>query len=241
VRYAVLSDIHANLEALRAVLEDAADRTDGVVCLGDLVGYGPDPEPCVELLAGRAAALVAGNHEHAVGGLLDLRWFNRYARAAAEWTRERLDADHHAYLAGLPLTRAVEDATLVHASPAQPDAWDYLVTAADGFAVFEAFATRVCFVGHSHQPAVWSLGSSGPEHADAPGEVTFEAGRRYIVNVGSVGQPRDRDPRAAYAVWDAERGRVSIRRVPYDHAVTRGKIVRAGLPRFLADRLVSGV
>jgi diadenosine tetraphosphatase ApaH/serine/threonine PP2A family protein phosphatase len=241
VRYAILSDIHGNLEALRAVLADSRDRTDGVLCLGDTVGYGADPLPCVELVADRAHCIVSGNHEYAVAGRLDLAWFNRFARAAAEWTRERLDDDHRAYLAALPLVTEVEDATLVHASPGQPDEWDYLVTAEDGRAAFPHFATRWCFVGHSHAPGAWSLGSTGLEHHPGAVSVQTERGRRYIVNVGSVGQPRDRDPRAAYALWDVEAGRVEIRRVVYDVPAARRKIADAGLPRFLADRLAAGV
>jgi diadenosine tetraphosphatase ApaH/serine/threonine PP2A family protein phosphatase len=240
VRYAVLSDIHGNLEALRAVLADAAGRTDDVLCLGDVVGYGADPAACVDLIGARAQAVVAGNHEHAVVGRLDLSWFNRYARAAAEWTRERLDADCAAYLDALPLTAVVDDATLVHASPRQPEEWDYLVTVDDGVGAFAAFTTRLCFVGHSHVPAMWSLGSSGPDYERGDVTLTLEAGRRYIVNVGSVGQPRDRDPRAAYAVWDVDGRTVSVRRVPYDLGAARAKIEDAGLPRFLADRLAAG-
>jgi diadenosine tetraphosphatase ApaH/serine/threonine PP2A family protein phosphatase len=240
VRYAILSDIHANLEALRAVLDDCRDRADAVLCLGDTVGYGADPLPCVELVAERARAVVAGNHEYAVSGLLSLTWFNRFARAAAEWTQERLDAAHRAYLAGLPLVWEIGDATLVHASPSQPDEWEYLVTADDGFDAFPSFATRWCFVGHSHVPGAWSLGSSGPDHHPRATSVRSEHGRRYIVNVGSVGQPRDRDPRAAYAVWDVEAGQVDVHRVAYDVATARRKIVEAGLPRFLADRLAEG-
>ena len=240
MRYAILSDIHANLEALRAVLDDCRDRADAVICLGDTVGYGADPLPCVELVAEQAQAVVAGNHEYAVSGLLSLTWFNRFARAAAEWTQEHLDESHRAYLAGLPLVREIGDATLVHASPSQPDEWEYLVTADDGFDAFPHFATRWCFVGHSHVPGTWSLGSSGPDHHPRATSVRSEQGRRYIVNVGSVGQPRDRDPRAAYAVWDVEAGQVDVRRVAYDVATARRKILEAGLPRFLAERLAEG-
>jgi diadenosine tetraphosphatase ApaH/serine/threonine PP2A family protein phosphatase len=195
----------------------------------------------VELMAERAQTIVGGNHEYAVAGRLDLSWFNRYARAAAEWTHDRLDDDHRAYLAALPLVTEIGDATVVHASPAQPDEWEYLVTAEDGFAAFPHFATRWCFVGHSHVPGAWSLGSAGPEHHPGPVHLRSERGRRYIVNVGSVGQPRDRDPRAAYALWDAEAGRVEIRRVAYDVATARRKITEAGLPQFLAERLAAGV
>ena len=240
MKYAILSDIHGNLEALRAVLHDAATRSDGVLCLGDTVGYGADPEACVELLAERAGSIVAGNHEYGVADRLDLTWFNRWARAAAEWTRERLDDDHRAYLASLPLVAQLGDATLVHASPDRPDEWEYLLTAQDGFDAFGAFTTRLCFVGHSHLAGAWSLGSSGPEHRAGPVDLELERGRRYLVNVGSVGQPRDRDPRAAYAIWDVERGTIAVRRVVYDVATARDKILRGGLPRFLADRLAWG-
>jgi diadenosine tetraphosphatase ApaH/serine/threonine PP2A family protein phosphatase len=194
----------------------------------------------VELVAERAQATVAGNHEYAVAGRLGMAWFSRYARVAAEWTQQRLDEDHRAYLGALPLITELGDATLVHASPAQPDEWDYLVTAEDGFAAFASFATRWCFVGHSHVPGAWSLGSAGPEHHPAAVRLQTERGRRYIVNVGSVGQPRDRDSRAAYAIWDVEAGWLEIQRVAYDVSTARHKIVEAGLPRFLADRLTAG-
>jgi diadenosine tetraphosphatase ApaH/serine/threonine PP2A family protein phosphatase len=240
VKYAILSDVHANLEALRAVLADAAPRADAVLCLGDTVGYGAEPAACIDLLGDRARAVVAGNHEHGVAGLLDISWFNRWARAAAEWTREQLDDDHRAWLAALPLTHELDEATLVHASPAQPDEWDYIVSAEDGWAAFPHFTTRWCFVGHSHVPGVWSLGSSGPDHDRHIRLVRADAGRRYIVNVGSVGQPRDHDPRAAYGLWDADAGSVELRRVTYDVEAARRKIMAAGLPRFLADRLAAG-
>lgn len=240
MRYAVLSDIHGNLEALGAVLADLASEADGVLCLGDVVGYGADPVACLEAVATRAQAITAGNHEHGVTGLLDLRWFNPYARAAAEWTHGRLDDDHRQYVGSLPLVAEVEGAMLVHASPRNPEAWDYLLSPEDGYEAFAAFATRLCFVGHSHQPGAWSLGSSGPAYAPGSVDLVLAAGRRYIVNVGSVGQPRDRDPRAAYALWDVERSRVTIRRVAYDVACAQRKIVDAGLPRFLSDRLGVG-
>jgi diadenosine tetraphosphatase ApaH/serine/threonine PP2A family protein phosphatase len=240
VRYAILSDIHGNLEALDAVLADAAPRAEAVLCLGDIVGYGADPLACIERVAARAEAVVAGNHEHAVSGLLDLAWFNESARAAAVWTRRRLDDDHRAWLGARPLVHVIDDATLVHASPARPEEWEYLVSAEDGYEAFAAFTTRLCFVGHSHRPGAWSLGSSGPAHEPNATETVLEHGRRYVINVGSVGQPRDRDARAAYAVWDTDEHRVTIRRVPYDVAGARDKILAAGLPTFLAERLSIG-
>jgi len=240
VRYAILSDVHGNLEALRAVLADARERSDGALCLGDVVGYGADPGPCVDLVAERCESVIAGNHERAVTGQIGLDWFNPWARTAAEWTRTRLTADAQAWLAALPLVREVADATLVHASPAHPEEWEYLIAPEDGFAAFGAFATRVCFVGHSHLPRAWAQGSWGHDHDAVPSTVALQAGSRYIVNVGSVGQPRDRDPRAAYAIWDLDRRCVEIRRVTYDVAAARAKILAAGLPRLLAERLVEG-
>jgi diadenosine tetraphosphatase ApaH/serine/threonine PP2A family protein phosphatase len=228
------------------VLADAArEGALGIVCLGDVVGYGADPVACVETLGERAVAIVAGNHEHGALGRLDLDWFNPIAREATEWTRDALDADHRAYLDALPLRATIEEATLAHASPRNPDEWDYLMTDEDGLEVFGDFDTRLCFVGHSHWPAVWSLGSSGPDYeaglAGPRARVRLEDGRRYIMNVGSVGQPRDRDPRAAYGLWDREERTVTIRRVAYDVQATARKILRAGLPRPLADRLARGV
>jgi diadenosine tetraphosphatase ApaH/serine/threonine PP2A family protein phosphatase len=248
VRYAVLSDVHGNLEALSTVLADAASEGAlGILCLGDAVGYGADPVPCIELLGERSTRMVAGNHEHGALGLLDVGWFNAAARAAALWTRDRLGADHQSFLTGLPLASTLGEATCVHASPRRPEEWDYLLSAEDGFQAFGDFATRLCFVGHSHRPGVWSLGSSGPAYEDLAGpafhdrRVPFHDGRRYIINVGSVGQPRDRDPRAAYVLWDEDERSVTLRRVTYDHKAAAAKILRAGLPRALADRLAHGV
>jgi diadenosine tetraphosphatase ApaH/serine/threonine PP2A family protein phosphatase len=248
VRYAVVSDVHGNLEALSAVLADAASEGAlGILCLGDAVGYGADPVPCIELLGERSTRMVAGNHEHGALGLLDVRWFNAAARAAALWTRDRLGADHQSFLSGLPLASTHGEATCVHASPRRPEEWDYLLSAEDGFQAFGDFATRLCFVGHSHRPGVWSLGSSGRAYEDLAGPafhdrcIPFHDGRRYIINVGSVGQPRDRDPRAAYVLWDEDERSVTLRRVTYDHKAAAAKILRAGLPRALADRLAYGV
>jgi len=209
-----------------------------------MVGYGADPVACVERIAERAVAVVAGNHEHGAVGLMPLQWFNPAAKAAALWTGARLDGDHSRYLRSLSLTTTLEEATLVHASPRNPGEWDYLISAEDGFEVFGDFQTRLCFVGHSHRPDLWSLGSSGPEHAGGLSRgdaVRLEDGRRYIINVGSVGQPRDRDPRAAYAIWDRDERTVNIRRVDYDQRRAAEKILAAGLPRVLADRLAHGV
>lgn len=214
---------------------------DGLLCLGDLVGYGADPVRVVDALARRHVVAVAGNHDQATTGLVDLDWFNPYARAAAEWTAERLGSDQRGFLAGLPLVTEHAGATLVHASPRNPNEWPYLISPADGSAAFSAFATRLCFVGHSHMPAAWRLRDDGTVgFVRGPVRVALRPGERVIVNVGSVGQPRDGDPAAAYALWDAEAETIEIRRVAYDVAEARRRIHAAGLPRVLGDRLLHG-
>jgi diadenosine tetraphosphatase ApaH/serine/threonine PP2A family protein phosphatase len=214
---------------------------EGLLCLGDVVGYGADPGPCLERVRQEAVTVVRGNHDDGAVGLLDLDWFNPFARAAALWTAHRLDEDQRAYLSGLPLVVEINGATLAHASPRSPEEWDYLISARDGFEAFPFFTTRLCFVGHSHRPGVWIQG---------PDELRFEPnlsrqallpGHRYIVNVGSVGQPRDRDPRAACAIWDTDAQTIMVHRVPYDARAAQAKIRGAGLPSFLADRLAHGV
>jgi diadenosine tetraphosphatase ApaH/serine/threonine PP2A family protein phosphatase len=227
------------------VLRDAADEgATAIVCLGDTVGYGADPVACVDLVGERAVRQVAGNHEWGALGRLDLAWFNPVARDATVWTAARLDPAQARYLEALPLVATLEEATLVHASPIAPEEWDYLLDAEDGLEAFRAFDTRLCFVGHSHRAAVWSVGSTGPEFAAGlpmpPTTVPLEDGRRYLVNVGSVGQPRDHDPRAAYAIWDRQARAIALRRVAYDHRAAARKILQAGLPRPLADRLMHG-
>ena len=212
-----------------------------LLCLGDIVGYGADPGSVVDAVAARVAVAVAGNHDHAAAGVIGLDWFNPYARRAAEWTAERLTATQTRYLTHLPLVAEYADATLVHSSPRDPGEWPYLVSAADGAAAFPAFATTVCFIGHSHLPMVWTLREDGQvAHRRGGGRVTLGAAERHLINVGSVGQPRDGDPLAAYAIWDLEAGTVEIRRVPYDNYEARRRIHDAGLPRFLGDRLLHG-
>jgi diadenosine tetraphosphatase ApaH/serine/threonine PP2A family protein phosphatase len=241
VRYAVLADVHGNLEALRAVLADAAHRADGILCLGDVVGCGADPDACVELVAERCLVVLGGDHDLGTAGRLDAARFAEAERVALHWTRQRLNADARAWLAARPGTCEIGDATMAHAA-GPPEEWlePPMDAAEDGFAALAAVPTRLGFVGHSHRPALWASGSWGRDHEDGPAEVTLGIGSRYLVDVGSVGQPRDGDARAAYALWDAPGRRISIRRVSYDVAAAADKIVAAGLPPFLADRLAAG-
>jgi diadenosine tetraphosphatase ApaH/serine/threonine PP2A family protein phosphatase len=234
--------VHGNEPALRAVLADL-DRlgVERLLCLGDLVGYGADPGPVVDLLAARGAAAVAGNHDYASVGRTPLDWFNPYARRAAEWTSERLTADQTRFLARLPLTLEEAGALLVHSSPRNPETWPYLLSAEDGAEVLSAFAQRICFLGHSHLPAIWRVRADDRlEFERGPRRAVLSPAERYLVNVGSVGQPRDGDPHAACAVWDLDEQSVEIRRVPYDVQEARRRIHAAGLPQILGDRLLRG-
>lgn len=244
MRYLILADIHANLAALSAVLDDAAERgeANGVWCLGDLVGYGPDPNDVVATLCRYEPLCVVGNHDLAAIGGLDLREFNHDAAAAALWTGHRLDAASASYLAGLPQVLCQGDFTLVHGSPRAP-IWEYLVSIRAARAAFEEVATPYCLVGHSHVPLMFAeMAATGrcllmPFVPDQPlplGE------NRLVINPGSVGQPRDGDPRAAYAIFDSEKRTIGLHRVPYDIAATQRRMQEAGLPPSLAYRLAFG-
>jgi diadenosine tetraphosphatase ApaH/serine/threonine PP2A family protein phosphatase len=240
VRYAVVSDLHSNIEALTAVL-GAADALgiDGALCLGDLVGYGPDPNEVVDLVRARAASVVRGNHDHAAVEPGHEAYFNPWGQAAIRWTRKRLTKENRDYLASLPLALTVSGVRLVHACPTEPATWRYVMDADDAEDEFDGFDETVCLFGHSHVP--FCAVSAGSVVSVLSGEeISIEAGKRYLINVGSVGQPRDGDPRAAFGVLDLERQTIRRHRVEYDAGATRDKILAAGLPRFLGDRLVRG-
>ncbi|HET9234728.1 MAG TPA: metallophosphoesterase family protein [Candidatus Eisenbacteria bacterium] len=244
MRTAFISDIHANLDALETVLADIArQETDRIVCLGDIVGYGPEPNPCVARVRDVCKVTVVGNHDYAALGRIDTLGFNEYARAAAEWTSAALDKDAIAFLSELPLETILDGMRLVHASPLDPERWTYILSYQEAKRQFAAFTEQICFIGHSHLPIV--VESEGEEiraipfSADVP--VRIHRGRRYLINVGSVGQPRDRDPRCGYAWYDDEASAVMMRRLEYPVASVQKKILDAGLPPFLAQRLTDGV
>lgn len=240
VRTLIVSDIHSNLAALDAVFMDAQrlEALDAVWCAGDIVGYGPDPNPCVERLRDVGAVSVMGNHDAGAIGRLGLDDFNAYAAEACRWTGDQLTADSRAYLEGLELTTEREPFTIVHGTPNNP-LWDYLLSypqADDAWYVSEASAL---IVGHSHLAFVCEEGTGmltpGPE-----GLRVAVGGKRLVVNPGSVGQPRDGDPRASYAVYDDAAGIVSLERTPYDIAATQRRMVDVGLPEPLVSRLSLG-
>jgi diadenosine tetraphosphatase ApaH/serine/threonine PP2A family protein phosphatase len=242
MRIGLLSDIHANLEALDAVLEHLKTQTpDALVCLGDFVGYGPDPNECVDRLRGRLEVAVLGNHDQAAIGGRPFDDFNLYAQAAIVWTEQVLTPGARAYLAALPARAEAGGALLVHGSPRQP-VDEYIFDTRTARASFIADGFRIAFVGHTHQPAVFVERNHRVSARGILPEVPLSLAptHRYIVNVGSVGQPRDMDPRAACAVFDSAARTVTLHRVSYPVDETQRKMEAAGLPVPLIERLALG-
>lgn len=236
----LLSDIHANLEALEAVLRAVDERKpDQVLCLGDVVGYGASPNECLDLVRKRCKTVLLGNHDAAASGGPEAARFNVYARTAAEWTARTLTRDNREYLQKLPLTAPFASYFCVHASPATPRDWEYLLDRFDAEPQFAYFTEPVCFIGHTHQPAVFMADPGGTRSLPAQ-TFRLDPARRYIVNVGSVGQPRDRDPRACFVVMKEGSGEVEYVRVSYDIEGAQAKIRAAHLPDVLATRLATG-
>jgi diadenosine tetraphosphatase ApaH/serine/threonine PP2A family protein phosphatase len=242
MRWAILSDVHGNLEAFQAVIEDLrAERAGKVAFLGDVVGYGADPNACIALLEGLTDWVIAGNHDYGAVGLTNIDIFNPLARSAILWTREELSEENQAYLRRLLLSRKDGSATFVHATPNQPEEWYYLFDFPEAEEAFLSLSGDLAFVGHSHRPLVLTkAGSEGVEVMN-PEETNLKPGVRYIINVGSVGQSRDGHPEAAYGLYDDDAKKFHLKRVPYDVEKAQKKILRAGLPSFLAQRLSRGI
>jgi predicted phosphodiesterase len=232
MRLAIISDIHANLEALTAVLQRIdRERIDEIVCLGDIVGYGPDPGACIDLVRARCSTVVLGNHDEWAITPPPYETVPEAIWQSIVWTAPRISEDHRAYLSTLPLVAHGENLMYVHSAPGHPHRWDYIVDEAGAARNFIAVQGGVCFVGHSHIPGIY------------PSEDHVMAAKRCIVNVGSVGQPRDHDISACFAIHDTARigeGCTLIARVPYDHSVTRSKIEATDLPHYFSYRLSVG-
>lgn len=240
MRYAVISDVHANIEALNTVLKKISEETfDSLLFLGDSVGYGPNPNECIETLKEKAKILLAGNHDWASVGMTDIEYFNPYARAAVEWTKKILSNENRTFLRGLPLTQELDDRILlVHATPREPEQWHYLLSTGDASINFHFFNQMICLIGHSHEPVII-------EHSPEDKIIVYKdrtdikEGYRYILNVGSVGQPRDGNPDAAYAILN--KNSIEIKRVSYDIVLTQKKMRDVGLPSYLIERLSRGM
>ncbi len=240
MRYAIISDIHSNLEALDAVLSDC--REEGVekfLCLGDIVGYGADPSECIQRLKELDVTIVAGNHDWAVAKKIEPTNFNAVAKEAVLWTRENLKSQDIDYLYQLELSKNFDGFHLVHATLHEPEQFIYLNDIEESRKTFALMDRQICFLGHTHVPVVFIEHNNDIKIWDRF-ECHFESDKKYIVNVGSVGQPRDRNPQAAYGIYDRDKSSLHIKRIPYDIATAQEKILNAGLPMSLAYRLALG-
>jgi len=240
VRVAVLSDVHANIVALDAVLATVG-TIDAIWHLGDVVGYGPEPDAVVERLIERGALGVAGNHDLAAVGGREIDWFNPDARSAMEWTRRRIDDTTRAWLGGLPRTRTEAGVSLVHGSQRDP-VWEYVTSRAIAQANIAILETSIGLHGHTHVPMAW-VEADGRIEAIAPdaGSTVRFGGNRALLNPGSVGQPRDGDPRASWLELDTSLGAATWHRVAYDVEAVRSAMLDVGLPAPLCDRLRLGL
>ena len=244
MKYGILGDIHSNLSALRTVLErmDQAG-IDTLISVGDVVGYGAAPSECIAILRERGAVVVKGNHDAACINELDERTFNPYARAAVAWTRSVLDSHEKQWLKGLPLVATLEHCQVAHGTLHRPELFDYILSLSDADPSLDEMTRPVCFVGHSHIPLTVMRFADEPQRTGYTVETRIDLSEtcKALINVGSVGQPRDEDPDAAYALFDSDKRVASILRTPYDIEAEIARIERAGLPGVLGERLRLGV
>jgi diadenosine tetraphosphatase ApaH/serine/threonine PP2A family protein phosphatase len=239
MRFAILSDLHANLEATEAVLADAREHDcTHFICLGDVVGYNANPHECLEIVQKMECPVVKGNHDEQATLTESSRGFNALAEAAINWTRAHLTNEDKEWLRALPLTQQVHDFTIVHATLDAPDQWGYVFNSLDAVASFAYQETTVCFFGHTHVAGAF-VRDDGVKKMKVD-RLPIEETKKYFINVGSVGQPRDGDWRAAYCIYHVEKNVVEQRRIKYDLATAQKKIIQAGLPHLLADRLELG-
>jgi predicted phosphodiesterase len=239
MRSAIFGDIHANLEAFEVVLADAKEQgCESFICLGDVVGYNANPRECLEIVQSLGCPVVKGNHDCYASSDESLVTFNPLAEMAIQWTRDQLNPEEKRWLSELPLIVHLRGFTVVHASLDEPGEWNYVLNQLDAAASFSRQSTELCFFGHTHTPRAYIKDSS---IVGLPFDrLVPEPGKKYFVNPGSVGQPRDGDWRAAYVVFDEETRTINLRRLRYDLLKTQRKIVAAGLPPKLAERLALG-
>jgi len=243
MRYAILGDIHGNLVAFKTVLQDLEKKGgfDRIWCLGDIVGYGPEPHACIELLQQYDHICVAGNHDWAAIGRIDTIDFNEEAAMANQWTTQQLTDEDKIYLKSLPLVISEENFSLAHGSPREP-IWEYLFSTNAARDNLEFFSTTFCLVGHSHIPLAFEhIDDSVTLHQLKDKDCLKLETNRLIINPGSVGQPRDNDPRASYALYDSNEGTIQHHRIEYDIKATQEKMLQENLPEFLIYRLSHGM
>lgn len=238
MKLGIISDVHGNLEALNAVLKEARDLM--LICLGDIVGYGASPNECIELVRERASFIIAGNHDLAAVDLIDYANFNFVAKKAISWTRSNLSEENIRYLRSLRLTLSLYDFFAVHSAPCSPESWRYILSPDVAEEEFSCFDQNLCFIGHSHLPFVIKK-SRDQLTASFLQEMDLEESSRYIVSVGSVGQPRDGNPAACFCIYDTDEKRIQMKRTIYNANEAADKILKAGLPFNLASRLIHGI
>ena len=240
MKFAILSDIHSNLEALQVVLEHAKQQDcTHYVCLGDIVGYGPNPVECLAIIRALNCPVVMGNHDEYCAGEMDLTGFNPMASDAIKWTRQQLNEEQRTWLRNLKYVRGVEGFTIVHATLDLPEKWAYVFDRLAAQSSFSYQHTPVCFNGHTHVPIAFIRGPGGI-HGGLFTKLKIEVGRKYFINVGSIGQPRDRNPKASYVTFSFDDNVIEIHRLDYDIEAVQKKIRAAGLPPSLAERLGQG-
>ncbi len=238
MKIAVISDIHSNLEALSTVITFLKEQQiRRIFCLGDVVGYGPRPNECVELVRRNCEVCLMGNHDHAVIGETDITYFNAHAQESVLWTQRQLTAANMQFLKKLKFQHQLDDILLVHSTPLHPEAWDYIFSEREARYYMDEIPQRLVFIGHSHLPIVFSYNEGKRYQERMLLNLTHD---RYIVNVGSVGQPRDGDPRACFVLYDVEEYILEYVRLEYDVQKTYQEILDHHLPTFLAMRLLSG-
>jgi diadenosine tetraphosphatase ApaH/serine/threonine PP2A family protein phosphatase len=242
MRYGIISDVHSNIDALQAVLHELdSAEIDALVCLGDIVGYGPDPNECCDALIDRSCVSIAGNHDEAAATDSGLEFFSPLAREALEWNQKALHAKHLDFLRDLPRERRIDGFDIVHGAPVYH--FEYILDTLDAEAAFARTPASLTFIGHTHIAEVYYQDATGrtyQQRLHSGGRIEIAPEYRYIVNPGSVGQPRDRNPQAAYAICDTEAGIVDVKRVTYDVAGVQKRIEAARLPIQLAERLAVG-
>ncbi|MFN7141881.1 MAG: metallophosphoesterase family protein [Limisphaerales bacterium] len=239
MKYAIIADIHGNLEAFQTVLDDIKEQQcTHIACLGDVVGYGANPKECLDAVRAMNIPVVKGNHDEMCSVEEDMEGFNPAAAEAVLWTRQQLTEDDKKWLRDLRYMRLVANFTIVHATLDVPQRWGYVFDKLAAAASFTYQNTSVCFFGHTHVPVAFIRDSV--VRGGTYSKFKVEPGRKYFVNVGSIGQPRDGNPKAAYVVYDMNEGTIELRRLDYDIATAQAKIRAAGLPERLAERLAHG-
>jgi len=240
MKYAIIADIHANLEAFNTVLADIkAQNCTHVACLGDVVGYNANPKECLDIVRGMNIPVVKGNHDEYCSIENDLEGFNPHAAEAINWTRDQLTPEDRQWLRDLKYMRLVTSFTLVHATLDQPQRWGYVFDKLAAAASFTYQNTSICFFGHTHVPLAF-VRDAGQVKGGTYSKFKIEPGKKYFINVGSVGQSRDGVPKATYVIYDMQEQSIELRRLDYDMATTQKKILEAGLPARLAERLALG-